>query len=74
MKFDVVDFYPSISESLLWKALQFAQNFTAIDEESLHIIMHSRKSLLFCNGSTWIKKGNYMFDVTLGSFDVAEVC
>ena len=74
MKFDIVDFYPSISESLLWKALQFAKNFTVIDEESLRIIMHSRKSLLFCDGNTWIKKGNHMFDVTMGSFDGAEVC
>ena len=74
MKFDIVDFYPSISESLLWKALQFAKNFTVIDEESLRIIMHSRKSLLFCDGNTWVKKGNHMFDVTVGSFDRAEVC
>ena len=66
MKFDVVDFYPSISESLLWKALQFATNFTVIDEESLRIIMNLRKSLLFCDGNTWIKKGNLIFDVTMG--------
>ena len=54
-KFDIVDFYPSISESLLWKALQFAKNFTVIDEESLHIIMQSlcnlykMKHLFGCN-------------------------
>ena len=44
-----------------------------IDEESLRIIMHSRKSLFFCDGNFWIKKGNHIFDVTMGSFDGAEV-
>ena len=37
--------------------------------------MHSRKSLLFDNGTAWIKKDNdNMFDVTMGSHDGAEVC
>ena len=37
--------------------------------------MHARKSLLFYNNTTWIKKGNdNMFDVTMGSFDGAEIC
>ena len=74
MKFDMNYEDPSVSESLLWKALQFAKNFAVIDEESLRITMHSRKSLLFCDGNTLIKKGNHMFDVTMRSFDGAEVC
>ena len=76
MKFVIIDFYPSISKSLLRKALYFAKIFTVVDEESLRIIMRSRKSLhvFFCDGNTWIKKGNHMFDVTMGSFDRAEVC
>jgi len=36
--------------------------------------MHSRKSLLFNNGNAWIKKDNSSFDVTMGSYDGAEVC
>ena len=56
------------------ESIKFVKNFTVIDEESLRIIMHSRKLLLFCDGNTWIKKDNYMFDVTMGSFDGAEVC
>ena len=38
--------------------------------------MHARKSLLFDKTSTaWVKKGNNnMFDVTMGSFDGAEIC
>ena len=37
--------------------------------------MHSRKSLLFNNASLWIKReGDPDFDVTMGSFDGAEIC
>ena len=37
--------------------------------------MHSRKSILFNNTSVWIKReGNPDFDVTMGSFEVAEFC
>ena len=37
-------------------------------------IMHSRKSLLFCGERQWVKTKNSAFDVTMGSFDGAEVC
>ena len=36
--------------------------------------MHARKSLLFCSGDLWVKKSGAEFDVTMGSFDGAEVC
>ena len=37
--------------------------------------MYSRKSLLFDNTDIWIKKnGDTDFDVTMGSFDGAELC
>jgi hypothetical protein len=37
--------------------------------------MHCRKCLLFSGNDQWVKKdGNEMFDVTMGSFDGAEVC
>ena len=37
--------------------------------------MHARKSLLFTSDSIWVKKGNdSSFDVTMGSFDGAEIC
>ena len=74
MKFDVVDFYLSVLESILWKTLRFTKNYTVIEQESLCIIIHSSKSLLFCDSDTWIKKGNHMFDVTMASFDGAKVC
>ena len=37
--------------------------------------MHARKSLLFDEGSTWIKKvPEDNFDVSMGSYDGAEIC
>ena len=37
--------------------------------------MHARKSLLFDKDETWMKKDNdSIFDVTMGSYDGAEVC
>ena len=39
------------------------------------IILHARKTLLFTNGQHWTKKtGDPKFDVTMGSFDGAELC
>ena len=73
--FDIDSFYPSITKSLLSKAISFAKNYTTISDNDIDIIMHCRKSLLFDNETAWTKKNdNDMFDVTMGSFDGAEVC
>ena len=73
--FDIDNFYPSISENLLTSAINHAKKYTNITNQDINIIMHSRKSLLFDNGTAWVKKDNEsMFDVTMGSYDGAEVC
>ena len=71
-----MDFYPSISEKLLDEALAWASDLTTITENDISIIKHARKSLLFGNGKLWTKKdgSNSLFDVTMGSFDGAEIC
>ena len=71
-----MDFYPSISEKLLNEALAWASDLTTITENDILIIKHARKSLLFDNGKLWTKKDgcNSLFDVTMGSFDGAEIC
>ena len=74
MMFDVKDFYPSINEKLLKNALQFANSISPIKQQDKEIIFHSRKSLLFNKQGTWVKKGNKLFDVTMGAYDGAEVC
>ena len=73
--FDIDSFYPTITKSLLSKAISFAKNYTTISEKDIDIIMHCRKSLLFDNETAWtMKNHSSMFDVTMGSFDGAEVC
>ncbi|MCP4482402.1 MAG: hypothetical protein GY817_06445, partial [bacterium] len=74
MMFDVKDFYPSITESLLKNAIIFAEKNVKISKKDKEIIFHSRKSLLFNKKESWIKKGDKLFDVTMGAFDGAEVC
>ena len=73
--FDIVNFYPSITEDILQKSIDFARQHVTIPDEDIEIITHSRKSLLFDNDSPWMKRENKdMFDVTMGSYDGAEVC
>ena len=73
--FDVCDFYPSITEKLLRKALDFANSYRPISAHERDIIIHAKRSLLFSENVPWEKKtSNDRFDVTMGSFDGAETC
>ena len=75
MQYDIEEFHPSISEDLLKKALDHAITFVDISSEEEDTIVHCRKSLLFNNTYIWTKKeSNKDFDITMGSFDGAEVC
>ena len=71
MMFDVKEFYPSINEKLLNNAIQFAERTLSISQKDKEIILHSRKSLLFNKNDNWVKKGNTLFDVTMGAYDGA---
>lgn len=69
--FDVVEFYPSISEALLNRALDFASEHVTISEDDRQTIVNAKHSLLFNNGQPWEKKNsNTLFDVTMGSYDL----
>ena len=71
----IVEFYASISENVIDTAINFAKQYTDISDENLRIIKHCRKSLLYNNHEPWKKKGiDSCFDVTMGSYDGAEVC
>ena len=66
--------YPSKSEELLNCSISFARSITTISDSVINIIHHSRKSLLFDKTSAWVKKvDNSLFDVTMGSYDGAEI-
>ena len=74
MKFDIENFYPSISKDLLERALKFACRFTTIPTATIDTIKHCRESLLFSQNNAWVKKDNQEIDVTMGSYDGAEIC
>ena len=46
----------------------------AIKSKDIGTIFHARKSLLYREGEPWIKKQSNNFDVTMESYDGAEVC
>ena len=72
---DIENFYPSINEQLLEKALDFASKHVDLKEETIEIIQHCRKTILFSNNDIWQKKNeNSLFDVAQGAKDSAEVC
>ena len=75
IKFDVVSFYPTISKETVCKTFEWARglgvDITQMDEK---IILTSRKNFLWYKKPPWKKKANPEFDVTMGSFDGAELC
>ena len=77
MKFvmsNIKDFCPSITQSLLNKALNFGSEHIYISKCDIDVKNHARKSLLFDCSHTWIKKQGGLFDVSMGLFDGAELC
>ena len=73
LQFDIESFYPSITQDILLKAIDYARNFSYISDKSIDIILHCRKSILFHKGEAWVKKTNSDFDVSMGSHDGAEI-
>ena len=73
LEFDIVEFYPNITEEILVKALDYAKQYVTISRKDMKIILQTKKALLFSEGKTWTKKGRRSFDVSMGSWDGAEV-
>jgi hypothetical protein len=74
LQYDIEAFYPSISETLLKKAIAFAKEFTQISSDDIDVIMNSRQTFLFSAKEPWVKKDNPKFDVSMGGNDSAEIC
>lgn len=72
-KFDIENYYPTINKDVLFSALEFAKQFTNISEFQEQIIIHARKTFLFFNNCPWVKKEEPEFDVSMGSYDSAEI-
>ena len=71
--FDIRDIYPSINETLLTKAINFAEKLVNITNEDKVIIKHARKSLLYDNSEPWMKKDSGLFHVTMDVYGAAAV-
>ena len=56
--FDIVEFYPSISQDLLNKALDFASAYDNITNDERKIIIHAKNSILMHKQQAWQKKGD----------------
>ena len=69
----IKEFYPSITEEILEEVISFAVSLMDIDDHKI-TIKHCRKSLLFHNNTAWKKTTTSCFDVTMDSYDGAEVC
>lgn len=73
--FNICEFYSSINEKLLAKALDFASKYRPISRHKRDIILHAKHLLLFSNDSPWEKKSSDdVFYVAMGSFNCAEKC
>ena len=72
--FDIRGFYPSITENLLQKALTSAKAHKHLSDDDKAIIHHARKSLLFNDQQTWIKRDSGLLHVTMGAYDEVDVC
>ena len=70
--FDVQDYYASISSELLSDALNWASGIVEISDTEKEIILSSKKSLLYHNGTPYRKKGGENFDNTMGAYDGGE--
>ena len=71
-----MSFYPLIKPELLNNAINFARSVKGIiiTKAGEEMILHCRRSFLFCEGQPWTKIGSEKFDVPMGSYDGAEIC
>ena len=79
IKFDIVEFFTSITEKLLDNAVSYAQtvsnavSYAQIILDITQLSKQSRKSLLLIDGSIWMKKSeNALFDATMAPH--GEIC
>ena len=75
IKNDIREFYPSITERTLDRALDLAKEYMVIPLDKVEIIKRCCKKLLYYEDSIWIKKGEGgNFDTPIGAYDGAEIC
>ena len=74
IKYDIKEFYPTITEKAVDEKLKLAKEYILILEDKINIIKHCCKSILYHNEELWIKKGDSdNFGNPIGSFDGAKL-
>ena len=75
IQYDIKDFYPTINENTMFKAIKLAKEYMSIPQLHIDLINHCRKSVLYHEGNLWVKKDtDSLFDCPMGAYDGAEMC
>ena len=74
INWDIDNFYPSITPTLLEQALDWAMDYVDITTQQRKIINQSCNSFLHFRGQPWMKKGDDSFDIGMGAYHGAQVC
>ena len=72
--FDIVSFYPSITQELLEEALEWAAQYTDVNVQQKKVVFQASKSFLYSRNQPWVKKGETNFDVGMGAYHGAQAC
>ena len=73
IQLSIMEFYPSIKETILDDALSFAKQHAKISDKDLRIIKHCTKSLLHYENEAWKKKSlDNCFRCEDGNYDGVE--
>ena len=74
IKYDIREFYTSITEKAVNEALKFAKEYIKIPEDKMNIIKPSINYQLNHNEKLWMKKSvNGNFDNPMGSYDSTKI-
>ena len=57
IKFDIADFYPAISEDLLYRAIGYPRNITAIEDKVIDAINSLKNRYYLVKKKNWINRG-----------------
>ena len=75
IQLDIIEFYPSTTETIQDNALSFEKQHVEILDKDLRIIKYCRKLLLYHENEALKKKNaDNSFDLRMSSYDRAEVC
>ena len=72
IQFDICEFYPSITEKLLTKAIEWADRFSPIPDGDKEVILAATNYISYNNGEPWKKKEcENFFDLTMVQKEVS---